>query len=583
MDGQRSSVDADTERGKHMDWNTFAETARAQLPVDSKARATLRFLKNSYNTLRWRINHDAPLISESAEIARLRDIASRSSHPAQSPGGHRVLIFGVRSWRLHRAWEGLVGRALLDRGASPVVLICSGLPRCDMYKTDTPSDSANICRNCRTTTRQLYHFFGLPFIESSSYLSSSDYSEAADLVDGYAGELVDFAAEGLPYGELVLPSVLRTLRRGTLEFGDDEKRVYRDYLRSGIVVGRLLKRVFGEIQPETLVMLNGMFFAERIAFELAKARGIHVVTHERGFTKNSVVFAHDVPASRYQVDGAWSSIKDKPLTAKEQADLDDFLLSWQTGQSGVINYWPSVEERKESIGRMLSLDMNRTIVTAFSNIIWDTAVYGRDIAFDGLFDWLETTVEIAGSVPDVQFVIRIHPAEVRLPLSTRERALDHLSEKYPSLPDNVFIIPAESDISSYALLDLSQAALVYTSTIGLEAVLRGVPSIVSGFTHYRGKGFTIDCASREDYASLLQSVTELDGVSAEIVAKARRYAHLFFVKNMLQGELIQEMDGGRLRFHFESFDALAEGNSAQLDRICRAILERTEFAIDDLE
>ena len=68
----------------------------------------------------------------------------------------------------------------------------------------------------------------------------------------------------------------------------------------------------------------------------------------------------------------------------------------------------------------------------------------------------------------------------------------------PELPDHVRAVPPESDISTYDLIELADVGLVYTTTVGLEMAMRGIPVIVAGQTHYRGKGFTTDPGSVED-------------------------------------------------------------------------------------
>ena len=53
-------------------------------------------------------------------------------------------------------------------------------------------------------------------------------------------------------------------------------------------------------------------------------------------------------------------------------------------------------------------------------------------------------------------------------------------------------------MSSYALIDAADAVLVYASTTGLEAAVRGKPVIIAGDMHYRGRGFTVDLDNPED-------------------------------------------------------------------------------------
>jgi hypothetical protein len=196
-----------------------------------------------------------------------------------------------------------------------------------------------------------------------------------------------------------------------------------------------------------------------------------------------------------------------------------------------------------------------------------------------MFHWLEFTIHEFISRPMLQLVVRVHPAEVRLLQKTRERVVEQLVKWFPTLPNNVKIVPPESDMSSYALIDLSTAASVYTSTIGLEAALRGVPVMVAGDTHYRGKGFTYDIESPEHYAALLGTMPSWLRTSKETVDRARRYASLFFLRNMIPLDLVTELDDGSVLFNFESFDALKPGRHKVLDHICTAILEQRGFPL----
>ena len=239
-----------------------------------------------------------------------------------------------------------------------------------------------------------------------------------------------------------------------------------------------------------------------------------------------------------------------------------------------------MEARHEFIVEQLRLDPRKPILSMFTNILWDTAVYQRDRGFAGMFDWLQHTIDGVAEIPELQLVLRIHPAEVRLTQKTRERVADRLAQLYPALPPNVAIVSADSDISSYALIDLSTAVVVYTSTVGLEASLRGVPVLVAGETHYRNKGFTYDVDSPEQFAAWLREVPGWPRLAPTQVDLARRYASLFFLRNMLPMALATESNNLSVQLNFDSFDALKPGQNAALDHICTAILERKNFPLD---
>jgi hypothetical protein len=557
---------------------SLEERLKVALPTGSRPRSLLRRAKQDLNELLWTVKPDWPQLGESPEAAQLRTIMKNSTLPELPAAGQRILLFSMRTWRIHKIWEGLIGRGLLERGADPTVVICDGLPRCDMFGLNAPGYSAPHCRNCAAYNRQIFHLFGLPVQPMSAFHTACDRDEAQHMVASWTEDYESFEAEGLPLGELARPSLMRTLLRGSLKQDELSRRLYREYLMGGVILARAFRRMLARIQPDMLFTLSGMFFGERIGLTIAQQQGLHAVTHERGFARNRLVLAHDEPANRFAVDDAWDEAQDRPLTREQDAALDRYLASRQGGKDDVVNYWPSIESRREFIIDRLKLDPSRPILTVFTNILWDTAVYRRDVGFAGMFDWLEALIRQVGALPGLQLVVRIHPAEVRLTQKTRERVLDRLAAGHQLLPGNVVIVPPESDISSYALIDLSTVVCVYTSTVGLEATLRGVPVLVAGQTHYRGKGFTHDVESATHLAALLGTAAAWPRVPEEQVALARRYAHLFFLQNMLPIDLVTEDARGSVRFNFDSFAALKPGRHPVLDQICTAMLEHKPFS-----
>jgi hypothetical protein len=177
-------------------------------------------------------------------------------------------------------------------------------------------------------------------------------------------------------------------------------------------------------------------------------------------------------------------------------------------------------------------------------------------------------------------LIRIHPAEVKLPgKQTREPIATFLADHYPHLPSNVRVVAADDPTSTYPIMDACDLGLVFSSTTGLELALRGTPVIVAGRTHYRGKGFTIDVSSPDEF------IRRIDEVLADVPAHepdvdlARRYAHLFFFKGPIRTPGVEEHVLGLARITVEDLDELAPGNDPDIDRICDGILDGGNFAV----
>jgi len=209
--------------------------------------------------------------------------------------------------------------------------------------------------------------------------------------------------------------------------------------------------------------------------------------------------------------------------------------------------------------------------------LWDTAVYARDAAFDGLRQWLSDTIDIFSQWQDRQLVIRVHPAEVRLALQTTRTTLaDYISAHHPVLPDNVRVVPPESSMSSYMLGRLSTACLVYASTIGLELAVMGKPVVVAGQVHYRAKGFTLDVERREDYRDVLLEALSRPTLEAERAKRALQYADFFFFRTAVPFPIIDNTVPGHVNLDLESIARVANGEDPTTNAIAEALLAHQE-------
>jgi len=208
----------------------------------------------------------------------------------------------------------------------------------------------------------------------------------------------------------------------------------------------------------------------------------------------------------------------------------------------------------------------------FTNILWDTSMHRTQVAYPSMFDWLRATLTELSQHPDIQVVVRIHPAEVRVKnRESRDRVLDRIRTTFSGLPEHIHVVRPEESLSSYTLIEMSRAVTIYNTTIGMEAALRGVPVALSALAHFRGKGFTIDIESPQDYHDWLAQLPHIPPLTAEQQTLARRYAYLFFFRFMLPFRFV-EMHPYAPRLTYESLDELAPGRDKYLDLICDGIL-----------
>ena len=105
------------------------------------------------------------------------------------------------------------------------------------------------------------------------------------------------------------------------------------------------------------------------------------------------------------------------------------------------------------------------------------------------------------------------------------------SQALPELPEHIHLVAAGDPINTYDLVEIADLGLVYTTTVGMEMAMSGVPVIVAGQTHYRGKGFTLDPDSWEAYEESWSSRwlhQAQQRMTQEQVEQAWKYAYRFF-------------------------------------------------------
>jgi hypothetical protein len=125
-------------------------------------------------------------------------------------------------------------------------------------------------------------------------------------------------------------------------------------------------------------------------------------------------------------------------------------------------------------------------------------------------------------------VVRIHPGER---LMKGPSMLGVIERAVPDRPQHLHVIRADEKINTYDLMEIASLGLAYTTTVGMEMAMRGVPVIVAGQTHYRGRGFTHEPLTYDEYYGMLENLlagSPVGRLSEKQVESAWNYAYRFF-------------------------------------------------------
>ena len=247
------------------------------------------------------------------------------------------------------------------------------------------------------------------------------------------------------------------------------------------------------------------------------------------------------------------------------------------GSRDWISYADNISGGSNLVGD-LGVDSSKPCVGLLTNIVWDAQVNYRSNAFPCMIDWVLQTIEYFAKRPDLQLLIRVHPAEVRHGMKSQQPIIDEIQKVFPELPQNVLIIPPESSISTYAVMMQCDSVLIWATKTGLELAAMGLPIVVAGEAWARNKGFTMDASSVEDYLKILDALPVGQRLSPEMTQRARKYAYHFFFRRMIPlGFLQPSKQHIFYDLKINGLNDLMPGRSVGLDVICNGIMNGDEF------
>jgi hypothetical protein len=484
--------------------------------------------------------------------------------------------------------DSLFAAALLARGASVDVLLCdAAVPACLACESNWFPDldrfvahgARDLCASCFEPAKRMFEGLPVTVRRFSDFLTNQDRAWAKSLAqDTPPEQIAGLIQEGLPVGEHALAGTLRFFARGDLTAEPLGTAVMRKYLEASLLIARAARRLFREHNYTAAVLHHGIYVPQGLLAAAAQAEQTRVVAWNLAYRKRCFIFCHGETYHRALMNeptDAWSGM---PWSDALDDGLRTYLASRVGGANDWISFYREPQEDFARIAAEFGIDEQKPIVLLLTNVIWDAQLHYPGNAFPSMLDWIVTTIEYMSGRPDLQLVIRIHPAEVTGQLPSRQRVSDELRRRFASLPANVIVIPPEHPASSYVVASKSNVALIYASRMGVELAALGLPVIVAGEAWVRNKGITSDVRDRAQYLDLLKQLP-LDGkLTGDQAARARRYAFHFFFRRMIPVGLFEP--GARwpyLRVNVRGLDDLQPGTDRGLDIICDGILSEKPF------
>jgi hypothetical protein len=306
--------------------------------------------------------------------------------------------------------------------------------------------------------------------------------------------------------------------------------LYRLRLERNTQAAQAALKIMQTNRPDVVLTPNGSILEMGAIYQAARAIDIPVVTYEFGEQRGRIWLAHNDEVMLQNTHELWQAWKDQPLSDSQQEQIRALYASRQNASlwENFSRRWQGLPSQGgEQVRQALGLD-RRPLAVLAANVIGDSLTLGRQVFSRNMTEWLQRTLRNFAQRPQSQLVVRIHPGER---YTKGPSVADVIRDCLPTLPENIHLVAALDPVNTYDLVEIADLGLVYTTTVGMEMAMSGVPTIVTGQTHYRGKGFTLDPTDWEGYFELLNQVLQ-DPQKARLerpqVDLAWQYAYRYF-------------------------------------------------------
>lgn len=485
--------------------------------------------------------------------------------------------------------ESLLAMALTLRGADVSILLCDAhLPACSMATLgEIPNITEFIqsglsntkCPKCFKKGRSIFGPLGLPIHWYSQLVSP----EARETVDSLASTIPlaaipDFRLDGIAAGEHAMAGALRFFAKGDLDGEPQAEAVLRRYFQAALITTFAVRELLGQQHFDCAVFHHGIYVPMGLIGEVARQRSVRVVNWIQAYRKNCFVFSHHDTYHHTLMTEPVDRWEDMPWNAAIETQLLDYLKSRWQGTKDWIRFHDKPQFDLNAIEAEVGVDFAKPCIGLLTNVIWDAQLHYPANAFANMLEWVLETIRYFAERRDLQLLIRVHPAEITGFIPSRQKVEDEIRRAFANLPPNVFVIPPESRVSTYAAMSRCDCVIIYGTKTGVELTSMGIPVIVAGEAWIRNKGITLDAASRETYFAMLAQLPLGRRLDAATTRRARKYAYHFFFRRMIPLAFFEQTGKQPpYRLALKGFDELKPGNSRGLDTICDGILNGGDF------
>lgn len=334
-----------------------------------------------------------------------------------------------------------------------------------------------ICNVCKSKINNGLKILNVKENKILSFSNKNDFKLSFDDALVSFEALKNYEYKGCDIGLGVVSSLVSTLRDHNFDVELHSEKI-KIALETSIFVYENFKQIIEQYQPDGIIVFNGRFLETKPVLHLCVQNNIKFFTHERGGQLNRYLFRenstpHSLLFVKKEIESLWNN-----TSAEKNSIGAQFFLQRKNGE--IQNWYTFTKRQKKDL---LPKNYNKNIlnVAIFNSSIdeyvsipeFENKIYVDDN------EGIEKICESFKNDEEFHFYLRIHPNLAGLD-NTQTRKINEFKSKFP----NLTVIDALEEIDSYALMEAVDTVVTFGSTIGIESVFWGTPSILLGKTFY---------------------------------------------------------------------------------------------------
>lgn len=389
-------------------------------------------------------------------------IESIANKPHLETSGEIALNYKKKNYDVSFAWVG--SELLWNDWENPRILKLFNIKienRVNLFKQILKKNGINILDNKKFNKKEFIKFERVSkgLIKKNENLNNLKY-------------------KNIDIGVGIKSSLISYLKNSKIDISKHYKKILKLLISSIIIVERVLFLV-AKYKPKLIITFNNRFFLSNPIIQIANQNKIKIIRHERGSSYQKYELyesdVHNFSYIRKQIKKYWN---DKKISISKKISIAKKYF-WKKRNQKLIGKDAGVSfTQYQKLKKIFcDIDYSKTIFVYFTSTEYEwTSHIGK---FDQMKAF-ERLLLLINEMENALLIIRVHPSASKYNAKYND---DVTWEKYKS--NKVKVISSRNKTDSYALIEIADFVIVFSSNIIIESVFMEKASIsLSNNTYY---------------------------------------------------------------------------------------------------